>query len=549
MIADCLISDLRFTPEELHKRFPSRSLPDGAMVTRLGPSPTGYFHIGGVYAALISERLAHQSNGIFFLRIEDTDRKREVEGASRLIIQSIQEYGLRIDEGETVSGSEIGDYGPYRQSHRADIYRVFIHQLLVENKAYACFATTEDLEEIRERQERLKVRPGYYGKWAVWRDRTEQEVIRALKDGKPFVIRLKSHGDIDRKVIVHDLIRGSLELPENDQDIVILKSDGLPTYHLAHVVDDRLMGTTHVIRGDEWVSSIPLHLQLFQSFGWLPPRYGHIAPIQKMDGNSRRKLSKRKDPEASIIYYNHQGYPPESVIEYLLNLADSKFEDWRRSNPLLSSDHFNLDISNFSKSGALFDVIKLNSISKDIISSFSAKEIYERGLKWTSVYNLILAENMKRDALYTQQSLNIERQGNQVRKDIAKWSDLEFEIGYFFDDIFNEHVKDFLSRLSDININHVRPAIKEFVVNYQESDSKDEWFLKLRTIATSHGYAESTKIYKKDPSEYKGHVGDVAKVIRVLLTGRNQSPDLWEIMKVMGKERVYQRLSKIDLPA
>jgi glutamyl-tRNA synthetase len=546
MLADLLIPNLKFTPEYFCNKYPPRDLPEGAKVTRFGPSPTGFFHIGGLYTALISHRLARESGGIFFLRIEDTDRKREVEGAADLIVQSLQKYGLTPDEGSTALDLEVGHYGPYTQSLRFDIYRAFVHKLIRENKAYACFATPEELDDIRQQQERLKIRPGYYGEWAVWRNRSEEDVLSALSSGKPYVIRFKSTGDINRKVVFSDLVRGILELPENDQDIVLQKSDGFPTYHTAHVVDDHLMGTTHVIRSDEWVSSISLHLQLFQTFDWTPPLYGHISPIQTMDGNSRRKLSKRKDPESSVLYYDQQGYPAEAVIDYLLNLADSRFEDWRRSNPLQSSFSFQFDISNLSRSGALFDMVKLNSISKDVVGSLSAQEVYERSVEWAITYNSKLASNLQRDPSYSQQILNIERESKQPRKDIAKWSDLEYEIGYFFDDYFKEHVIDFLSPLADVNIQDIRLVIQEFMSNYDETDSKEEWFLKLQTISTNQGFAPSTKVFKKDPSAYKGYVGDVAQVIRVLVTGRNQSPDLWEVMKVMGRVRVSQRLSMID---
>ncbi|XGV94722.1 MAG: glutamate--tRNA ligase [Leptolyngbya sp. BL-A-14] len=546
ILADLLIPNLKFTPEYFYNKYPARNLPEGAKVTRLGPSPTGFFHIGGLYTGLISRKLAHENGDVFFLRIEDTDRKREVEGAADLVVQSLEKYGLTPDEGAVASGLEVGDYGPYTQSLRFDIYRAFVHKLIHENKAYACFATPEELDSIREQQEQLKIRPGYYGEWAVWRNRSEEDVLSALSSGKPYVIRLKSTGNINRQVVFPDLIRGTLELYENDQDIVFQKSDGFPTYHAAHVIDDHLMGTTHVIRGDEWVSSITLHLQLFQTFGWKPPHYGHLSPIQKMDGNSRRKLSKRKDPEASVLYYDQQGYPLEAVIEYLLNLADSRFEGWRKSHPLQDNSSFQLDISNMSRSGALFDIAKLNSISKDVVSSLQAHEVYKRSVKWAVTYNSLLADRLQRNPSYSQQILNIERESDQSRKDVAKWLDLEHEIGYFFDDYFKEHVTDFLSPLADVNIQEVRPAIQDFMLSYDEADSKDEWFLKLQTISVAQGFAPSTKAFKKDPSSYKGHVGDVAKVIRVLLTGRNKAPDLWEVMKVMGRARVSQRLSVIS---
>jgi glutamyl-tRNA synthetase len=548
ILADRLIPNRKFTPEYFYDKYPARCLPDGAKVTRIGPSPTGFFHIGGLYAGLISHRLAHQNdsgNSVFILRIEDTDRKREVEGAADLIVQSLVKYGLIPDEGAVASGVEVGHYGPYTQSLRYDIYQTFVHKLISESKAYPCFATPGELDDIRKEQEQLKVRPGYYGEWAVWRDRSEEDILSALKSGRPYVIRLKSAGNIGQPVIFRDLVRGALELYENDQDIVLLKSDGFPTYHTAHVVDDHLMGTTHVIRADEWVSSITLHLQLFQAFGWAPPLYGHISPIQKMDGSSRRKLSKRKDPEASVLYYDEQGYPVKAVIEYLLNLADSKFEDWRTSHPLHDNSCFDLDVFNMSRSGALFDIDKLNSISKDVISSLQAHEVYELSVKWALAYDTCLADRLQRDPSYTQQILNIERESEQPRKDIAKWSDLGPEIGYFYDDVFKENVAEIPASLAGVSIHNFRPVIHDYIESYGETDSRDQWFLEFQAFSASHGFAPSAKIFKKDPDSYKGHVGDLAKVIRVLLTGRNKSPDLWEVMKIMGKERVIRRLSMI----
>lgn len=531
------------TPSEIEKRYPPRQLPVGAMVTRIAPSPTGFMHIGGLYAALISERLAHQTEeGIFYLRIEDTDRKRELSGAEKLIVESLHHYGINPDEGQTLTGEEVGAYGPYKQSERAEIYHAYIKMFLESGLAYPCFATPEELDEMRTIQEAQGVRPGYYGAWAKWRSKSKEEVLQALAEGKQFVVRFKSHGDFDHKIIVPDILRGNRELAENEQDIVIMKSDGLPTYHFAHVIDDHLMGTTHVLRGDEWLSSTPLHLQLFAALHWEPPKYGHIAPIQKMEDTSRRKLSKRKDPEANVAYYDEQGYPINAVIEYLLNLANSTFEDWRKANPEKDNREFKLSLERISASGALFDFTKLNDISKEIIATYSAADVYQAGLAWAKKYDAELAQIMEQHEDYTKRILSIERGGDpkRARKDIFKWAGLKEEIGYFFDELFhptNEQIKHELA-----GITNVPKIVAAFAQTYDEHDDKDTWFNKIKKLAVENGYAENAKAYKAEPNKYLGNVADVAKVFRVLLTGKPQTPDLHAIMQVMGKKRVMGRI-------
>jgi glutamyl-tRNA synthetase len=533
------------TSNEIEKRYPPRELKDGAMVTRIAPSPTGFMHIGGLYAALISERLAHQTDGVFYLRIEDTDKKREVEGASELITESLEHYGIKIDEGETTSKQEIGQYGPYKQSERAEIYKTYVKSLVEKGQAYPCFSTNEELEEMRNIQEAQSVRPGYYKQWAKWRDKSDQEVLRALEEGKKFVIRFKSDGDFNNKIFIKDVLLGDRELSENDQDIVIMKSDGLPTYHMAHIIDDHLMGTTHVIRGNEWLSSLPLHLQLFKAMDWQPPKYGHIFPIQKMEDSSKRKLSKRKDPEANVAYYDEQGYPEDAIIEYLLNLANSNFEDWRKANPNKSNQTFALTLEKLSSSsGPLFDFNKLNDISKEVVAKYSAEEVYGNVLNWAKKYDTELAKIMEENSEYTKRILDIERSDAiKVRKDIGKWSDVKKEIWYFFDQTFHLTKEDTYHNLSGIDLRDVESIIKSFIESYNENDSKDEWFEKIKNISLEHSYAESAKAFKKSPEKYKGNVADVAKIFRVLLTGRTQTPDLYSIMQVMGKDRVLKRLS------
>lgn len=533
---------------KIEEKYSPRKLKEGSMVTRIAPSPTGFMHIGSLYTALISERLAHQSEGVFFLRIEDTDKKREVEGAADLIIKSLEYYGVKVDEGGTCNGKVLGDYGPYKQSERAEIYKSYIRYLIENDLAYPCFCSHAELEEMRNMQEVQGVRPGYYKQWAKWRDKSEQEVLQELEEEKDFVIRFKSDGDVNKRIVIKDVIKGSRELPENDQDIVIMKSDGLPTYHLAHIIDDHLMGTTHVLRGDEWFSSTPLHLQLFKAMKWNPPIYGHLSPIQKMDGSSKRKLSKRKDSEANVFYYEEQGYPKDAVVEYLLNLANSNFEDWRKANPGSNNNEFRLSFNKLaSSSGALFDFNKLNSTSREVIASYSADEIFDKVLNWSQKYDLELAEMMNGDSEYVKKILNIERGDTiKVRKDISKWSDVKSEIEYFFDRNFSSTKKDVALQLPEIQTDDIKEIVRSFMENYNEKDSREEWFEKVKEISKKNGFADNMKEFKENQEKYKGNVSDVAKIFRVLLTGRAQTPDLHSIMRVMGKDRVFKRLSIME---
>jgi len=533
------------SPEELEDLYPPRELPEGAMVTRIAPSPTGFMHIGHLYIGLISERLAHQSNGVFYLRFEDTDKKREVEGSKSLAVRLLNHFNIISDEGVDEYGNEKGKYAPYTQSERMDIYHSYIKKLLEEDKAYLCFCTVEELEQIRQEQNEQKVRPGYYGEWAKWRGKTHEEVQEALKGGGKFVIRFKSEGDSNSRIAIDDEILGKRELQENDQDIVIMKADGLPTYHLAHVVDDHLMRTTNVVRGDEWLSSLPLHLQLFETFGWQPPKYAHIAPIQKLEGSSKRKLSKRKDPEANVAYFEEQGYPKEAVIEYLINLANSNFEDWRKAN--IGKDYREFPVT-FEKlknsSGALFDFNKLSDISKEIVAQLRSHDIYKEVLTWARKHNTDLASLLEMYPEYAEMIFSIERGfGAKARKDIKKWSDVAKEVDYFFDENLHITKQEVLDALSDFDEVGISEIVHSFINSYNHEDSKDEWFNKVKQIAKEHNYAESAREFKKNPEQYKGTVADVAKVFRVLLTGRKETPDLYSIMQTMGKERILKRLS------
>jgi glutamyl-tRNA synthetase len=543
ILAQILLPEAKLTIEELKSRYPIRELPVGAMVTRIAPSPTGFMHIGGIYAALISERLAHQSNGVFYLRIEDTDKKREVEGATELIINSLKELTINIDEGEIAHNYEVGEYGPYKQSNRQEIYHSVIKTLIESGDAYPAFETAEELENINNLQVASKLPQGYYGDWATWRNKTLDDYFEALNKNLKPVIRLKTKGDSKKFVNVEDIFKGKLHLPEHDQDIVILKSDGLPTYHFAHIIDDHLMGTTHVIRGDEWLSSLALHIQLFDRFGWTPPTYGHISPIQKIDGASRRKLSKRHDPEASISFYQEAGYPPEAIIIYLLNLANWGFEQWLADHPNDRLDNYKLSIAELKKSsGALLDLQKIDSLSKEFISKLSGLDMYNRVTTWARKYDNELATLMESDADYAINIFNIERGGEKARKDIAKWSDVRQCVGFFFDKIYENQIEK-TADLTDIKIEDIKEIVDRVRQEYRLTDNKEEWLDRMKKISISLGYAPDMKTFKSEPEKYKGNFGDMAKIIRILLVGSNKSPDLYEIMQVMGLERIKKRLS------
>lgn len=544
-LAQIAFPEVEYTIEQLEQIYPPRQLRKDAVVTRVAPSPTGFMHIGGIYSALISERLAHQTGGIFFLRIEDTDKKRELPGARDLIIRSLWKYGIKCDEGPIINKRDQGRYGPYTQSQRVEIYQSVVKHLLEQGLAYICFATPDELEEITNKQKSAGIRPGYYGEWAVWRDRPIEEVVEMIKQGKPYVVRFRNLGNVEKRIRVKDLFKGILELPEHDQDIVILKSNGLPTYHLAHVVDDHYMRTTYVLRGDEWLSSLPLHIQLFNALGWELPIYGHFAPIIKMENRSKRKLSKRKDPEANIEFYDKSGYPREAVIEYLLNLANPNFEDWRAKNPGTSYQEYKLSLQEISsRAGALLDLNKLRGISKDVIAKMSPEEEYKRALEWAESNDESLAKLLRENREYSIRIFGIEKGGKNPRKDIATWADLRREIGYFFDEIFKIVPEELAMVLAKINRGDVLLAIEKMRDSYDQEMSREQWLKNLRNISESLGFAGSAKDYEKDPKKFKGHIGDIARIYRVLLVGRNQSPDLFEIMRILGKARVCKRLDQ-----
>jgi len=546
LLVERLFPEKLLSPEELEKKYPQRTISKEAMITRVAPSPTGFVHIGGLYASLISERLAHQSQGIFILRIEDTDKKREISGTAGLFAGALERYSLNIDEGPDKNGQEKGKYGPYFQSARVQIYQSYIKDLLQKGLAYPCFATPEELEELRSRQETLGERSGYYGHFTPWRNKSVEEVLSALDKGLKPVVRLKSPGNFHNKITVNDLLIGRREMPENDQDIVIMKSDGLPTYHFAHAVDDHLMGTTHVIRGNEWFPSLPLHLQLFQILGWEAPAYAHLAPIQKLDEGKKRKLSKRKDEEANLEYYYAAGYPEEAVIEYLLNLANSNFEDWRKANPNASYKDFPITWKKLANSsGPLFDVAKLEDISKNIVSRLNAQTVYTRSLNWAKEYDQELADLLIKNSEYSQKILNIEREGEaQPRKDIGRWSETKNEIIYFFDDKFSLDEAELNNLKTEFKELDISAFINDFLAAYNINDDQGAWFDKLKIIGEKYGFTGSNKDYKASPDKYKGQVGTLAKLLRFLLTGRTRTPNLCLIMQVMGEKRIKERLGK-----
>ena len=536
------IKDISYYEE----KYPKRNLKDGAIVTRYAPSHTGVMHIGGLYQSLIAKKVAKQTDGVFFLRIEDTDQKREIENGVEEIVNSLKDFEMTPDEGMISDTEEVGNYGPYKQSLRKDIYQAYAKHLIAEGKAYPCFCTTEELDEIRAKQESAKIRPGYYGVWAKCRTIPVEESIKKIQDGENYIIRFKSPGREDRKIKHKDVIKGNVDFPENDQDIVIIKSDGLPTYHFAHVVDDHLMGTTHVIRGDEWLSSIPLHLQLFYVMGYKAPKYAHIAPIMKNDNGNKRKLSKRKDPEAAVGYYAEQGIPAKAVNEYLLNIANSNFENWRRQNKEVSIDEFELQLNKMSVSGALFDMTKLLDVSKIVISKYSAEEVYNKSIEWAKKYDQELFDLLE-DKEYSLKVLGIERGNKKPRKDIAKWSDVKENIEYMYDEVFFNKPQRY-----EWQVINDKEDIKKILTlymqkHYDENDDKQTWFDKIKELAGEMGYAKEVKEFKANPDSYKAHVGDVSTVLRIALTGRANTPDMYEIMQVLGKDSIQKRFEKANI--
>ena len=543
-LANTIFPSIENTPDYYINKYPKRNLKEGAKVTRYAPSPTGFQHIGGVFSALIDERIATQSGGVFYLRIEDTDQKREVEGAIEDTINTMHKFGLDFTEGMTGDNSSKGDYGPYKQSERGEIYKTFAKELIAKGLAYPCFCTSEDLEKLREKQIADKLTPGYYGEFASCRNLSEEEAIKRINNGERYIIRLKSPGNSENRIEFHDLIKGDISFPESNQDIVIVKSDGLPTYHFAHAIDDALMGTTTVIRGEEWLSSLPIHVQLFDILGFKRPEYAHTPTIMKQDGGSKRKLSKRKDAESAVSYYDEEGYPMISVIEYLLNIINSTFEEWREENPTENYHNFEVSLDKMSKSGALFDIVKLNDVSKNVICRLKADVVYDYYIKWAKQYDEEMYKLVTDNEKMAKEVFNIDKEGPKPRKDFAKWNDVKEKIFYFFDDLFKNDGKENVELPKNVELEEAKRIIEAYAKAYNFNTDKDTWFEDLKAVAVELGYATDRKAFKKDPEAYKGMVSDVAGSVRAALTHRANTPDLYTIMQIMGEKLVRSRFTE-----
>ena len=536
-IAELIFSDVDKSTEYYEELYPVRDLPEGARVTRFAPSPTGYLHFGGLYAGFASKLTADTTGGVFMLRIEDTDKKREVEDGVTGIVTGLEAFGVAPDEGVTGFNVEKGNYGPYTQSHRREIYRAFAKKLMEEGKAYPCFCTPEDLDEIRAKQENEDIK-GYYGSYAKCRDLSDDEIIEKVNAGIPFTVRLRSTGDISRKIKFEDMIKGKIEMSENVNDVVVLKADGIPTYHFAHAVDDHLMRTTHVVRGDEWIASVPVHIELFRALGNKPLKYAHIAPIMKEENGGKRKLSKRKDPEANVSYYIEKGYPEASVKEYMLTILNSNFEEWRKANKTEDISKFPFNLKKMSVSGALFDMVKFNDVSKNVISVMTNQQVYDLVVAWAKeynekLYNLFVADSEKAKAI-----LNIDRDNPKPRKDIACWEEVENYVSFFYNELYTPDatLPEHIAKEDAIEI------LTKYKEVYSADDSKEEWFNKIKELCSACGFTPNVKEYKQNPDAFKGHVGDVSTVIRIAITSRTNTPDLYYIMQVLGVDEVMNRI-------
>ncbi len=538
LLAELLYPHIKTLPEDMEKRYPPRQLPEGAKVTRFAPSPTGFLHIGNLYGAFADERLAHTTDGIFYLRIEDTDAKRTVENGVALIIETLAKLGVHFDEGAVKDGDK-GDYGPYRQREREEIYQTYAKQLVREGKAYPCFCTEEELDANRAKQEELKLTPGYYGEFAPWRDAPLEKIQEKLAEGAPFVLRFHSDGNVENKFKFTDEIKGVINVTENDIDHVILKSDGIPTYHFAHAVDDHLMRTTHVIRDESWLSTLPFHIQLFKALGFKLPKYCHTAQVLKLDEGNKRKISKRKDPEFALTFYHAEGYPVAAVREYLLTIQNSNFEEWRIANPTADMESFKFSLKKMGVSGSIFDLDKLNDISKNVISRMNADEVYENTLAWANENDADYAAILAADPDYAKSIFAIGRGGNKPRKDLTLWKDTKDYVSFFYDSLFAPEY----TLPAAVSADDAKAICQQFAAGYDEADEQTVWFDKMKQIAANLGYAPETKLFKKNPESYKGHVGDISMVLRVAVTGRQNSPDLYEVMKILGKDRVVARLN------
>ncbi len=538
-LADLLFPNVSDTPEMLEERFPLRQLSEGAVVTRMAPSPTGFVHLGNLVQGLTAERMAHQSNGVLFLRVEDTDAKREVPGAVEVLINTLKHYGISFDEGATIDG-DAGSYGPYRQRQRAALYHVYAKKLVSEGQAYPCFCTEQELSDMRATQEANKETTGYYGKYAMWRDRSMEDIRSQLDAGNPWVLRFKSMGSIENQFKFDDLVKGKLTITENDVDHVLLKSDGIPTYHFAHAVDDHLMRTTHVVRGDEWLPTLPFHIQLFKALGFKLPKYVHIGPLMKMDGTSKRKLSKRKDPELALTYYKAEGFPVEAVYEYIMTLLNSNFEDWRRVNADAPADTFKFNAKKLNPAGSLFDYAKLTDVSKNVISRMDAEKVYTLLTEWAEEFDPDFGAKLKADPDFAVKILAIGRGGKKPRKDLAVWKDAKPYMGFFYDEYLEAPIFD-----EKFDKTVLADALNRFLEVFDIADDASTWFEKVKAITTDMGFTTDMKAYKADPSAYKGTVADISTIIRQAATGKTNSPDLYTVMQILGYERTVQRIRNV----
>lgn len=542
-LANLIFPNITKTVEDYEKMYPERNLPEGAKVTRYAPSPTGFIHIGALLSSFTGDMIARQSNGVFYLRIEDTDTERTIDNGINVIIEGLKEFGVDFDEGPLSDGTEKGNYGPYIQSQRKEIYHAFIKHLIIEGKAYPCFCTKEENDAIREHQTAGKKRIGYYGKYAKCRNIPTSEAIERIKNGDKYIIRLKSPGCFDRRIVIDDLIKGRIEMPENDIDIPIMKGDGLPTYHFAHLVDDHLMRTTHITRGDEWIPSLPIHIQLFQMFGFKAPKYAHLSPISKNDNGTVRKISKRKDPEAAMSYYHKEGIPSYAVMLYLATLMNSNFEEWYNQNKDKKYTDFKFDFKKMSKSCPLFDGEKLNNISKTYFSLLKASDIYNDACEYFNKYDKEFYDIFTKDKDYSINLLNIEREVKKPRKDIASYKDIKKEFNYMYDELFDSIESYEWQNITDIN--DIKEILNTYISMYDINDDKNEWFNKCKELCDKLGYASDMKEYKANPEKYKGNVADVTTVIRVALTKKAQTPDLYELLKLIGVDGIKSRFEKV----
>ena len=533
-LANLLFPHVTETPEQVEARFPARNLPEGAVVSRMAPSPTGFVHLGNLVQGTISERMTHQSGGVLFLRVEDTDAKREVPGAVEVLIDTLKHYGISFDEGATHDGDN-GIYGPYRQRQRSAIYHVFAKKLVAEGQAYPCFCTEEELTAMREKQEAMKVNFGYYGEFAMWRDRPIEDIQAQLDAGNPWVLRFRSTGSIENQFKFDDLVKGKLTITENDIDHVLLKSDGIPTYHFAHAVDDHLMHTTHVVRGDEWMATLPFHIQLFKALGFKLPKYVHIGPLMKMDGTSKRKLS-----ELALTYYKAEGFPIAAVKEYIMTILNSNFEDWRRANPDADLDNFKFSPKKLNPAGSLFDYAKLTDVSKNVISKMDAETVYSLLTEWAKEFDPDFGEKLAADPAFATSILAIGRGGKKPRKDLAVWKDAKEYMGFFYDEyletpVFNEKFENAT----------VLTALEKFLEKFSIADDSGVWFDKVKQITTEMGFTTDMKAYKADPDAFPGTVADISTFIRQAVTGKTNSPDLYTVIQILGYERTVARIKAV----